>query len=311
MYFAIACRRSWFWLQYIDAFNGFAIKRKFSATAVVYSDASKTGFGGYSALVGSHVSCGNWSEFDAAQSSTFRELKALLHVLQSFAKVLSDLRVKWFSHGLNTCRIVSVGSPKPVLQALAICIFEVCMSFDIAIEMEWLPRSQNERADFLSRIVDLDDWSVNPELFRLVDSRWGPHTVDRFSSFYNAQIGRFNSRFWNPGSEAVDVSTQDWSLDNNWLCPPISLVVRAVRHLIACKGTGTLIIPEWPSSYFWPFVNPTNGAVKRIVQDCIILPRICPVFVAGRGQLIQCNGRKSVFSGNPSFRVLALRLDCS
>ena len=78
------------------------------------------------------------------------------------------------------------------------------MSFDIAIEMEWLPRSQNERADFLSRIVDLDDWSVNPELVRLVDSRWGPHTVDRFSSFYNVQIGRFNSRFWNPGSEAVD-----------------------------------------------------------------------------------------------------------
>ena len=151
------------------------------------------------------------------------------------------------------------------LQALAICIFEVCMSFDIAIEMEWLPRSQNERADFLSRIVDLDDWSVIPELFRLVDYRWGPHNVDHFSSFYNAQIGRFNSRFWNPGSEAFDAFIQDWSLDNNWLCPPISLVVHAVRHLIACKGTGTLIIPEWPSSYFWPFVNPTNGSVKRIV----------------------------------------------
>ena len=60
--------------------NGFAIKRKFSATAVVYSDASETGFGGYSALVGSHVSCGNWREFDAVQSSTFRELKAMLHV---------------------------------------------------------------------------------------------------------------------------------------------------------------------------------------------------------------------------------------
>ena len=59
-----------------------------------------------------------------------------------------------FRHSLNTCRFVSVGSPKPVLQALAICIFEVCMSFDIAIEMEWLPRSrfskQNRR---LGRLV--------------------------------------------------------------------------------------------------------------------------------------------------------------
>lgn len=25
--------------------------------------------------------------------------------------------------------------------------------------------------------------------------QWGPHTVDRFASFYNAQVGRFNSRF--------------------------------------------------------------------------------------------------------------------
>ena len=60
------------------------------------------------------------------------------------------------------------------------------MSFDIAIEIEWLPRSQNEKADYLSRIVDTDDWSLSYRLFGFVESRWGPHTVDRFSSYYNA-----------------------------------------------------------------------------------------------------------------------------
>ena len=151
MYFVIACRRSWqdhvfvsehlaqelkFWLQHVDAFNGYAIKKTFSATAIVYSDASDTGFGGYSALIGSHVSCGNWSEFDAAQSSSFRELKAMYLILLSFSKMLSHRKVKWFSDSQNTCRIVSEGSAKPVLQIISLSIFQVCMSFHIAIEMQ-------------------------------------------------------------------------------------------------------------------------------------------------------------------------------
>ena len=40
------------------------------------------------------------------------------------------------SHSQNTCSIVSVGTSKPELQAIAIEIFEVCMSFDIAMEIE-------------------------------------------------------------------------------------------------------------------------------------------------------------------------------
>ena len=114
MYFVIACRRSWqdhvfvsehlaqelkFWLQHVDAFNGYAIKKKFSATAIVYSDASDTWFGGYSAIIGSDVSCGNWSEFDVAQSSTFRELKAMLNGFQTVR-----IRVELFQWGaLSLC----------------------------------------------------------------------------------------------------------------------------------------------------------------------------------------------------------------
>ena len=324
MYIAIARRNSWrdsvlvsepiaqelkFWLQHVDAFNGYAIHRKFSATAIVYSDASDTGFGGFSTLIGNHVSTGHWNHCDAAQSSTFRELKAILMVLQSFSKTLEHRKVKWFSDSENSCRIVAVGSPKPHLQSIAVSIFELCMSYDIELEVQWLPRSQNERADHISRIVDRDDWSLNPELFKLLDSRWGPHTVDRFASFYNAQLGRFNSRFWQPNTEAVDAFTQDWSVDNNWLCPPVALVVRTVKHLISCKGAGTLIIPEWPSSFFWPFVNPTTGTVKKFVKDWYVLPTTNPVFVAGRGHNLNPS-YKSAFAAYPTFRVLALRLVC-
>ena len=45
-------------------------------------------------------------------------------------------------------------------------IFEICVHHGISIEPEWVPRSNNEQADYLSRIVDFDDWSVSPHIFR-------------------------------------------------------------------------------------------------------------------------------------------------
>ena len=44
-------------------------------------------------------------------------------------------------------------------------------SHGIALEAQWILRSLNGRADFLSRFVDKDDWRVNPSVFRLVDAR--------------------------------------------------------------------------------------------------------------------------------------------
>jgi hypothetical protein len=31
--------------------------------------------------------------------------------------------------------------------------------------VEWIPRTENERADFISRIVDFDDWGISEDLF--------------------------------------------------------------------------------------------------------------------------------------------------
>ena len=58
-------------------------------------------------------------------------------------------------------------------------------------------------ADFLSRVIDYDDWYINPEVSTLLDVIWGPHTVDRFADCHDRQLPRFNSRCWNPGAEAV------------------------------------------------------------------------------------------------------------
>ena len=126
----------------------------------------------------------------------------------------------------------------------------MAVQYQIRLEPEWIPRELNVRADMLSRVVDHDDWCLNPAVFRWLDSLWGPHTVDRFADHNNCQVTRFNSRCWCPGSEAVDAFTVNWSTENNWWCPPVALVPRVISHARVCGASGTLIVPEWPASPF-------------------------------------------------------------
>ena len=77
------------------------------------------------------------------------------------------------------------------------------------------PRDQNQKADVLSRYGDCDIWSVSDEVFSRLNIEWGPHTIDRFACIYNTKCQRFNSKFWVPGTEAVNSLDQNWSGETN------------------------------------------------------------------------------------------------
>ena len=131
----------------------------------MYSDASSTGYGGYAVELGPEFAQGQWSADEMVLSSTWRELKAVYNVLQSFASKLSGHAVKWFSDNQAVVHIVQVGSHRQHLQEGALSIFELCFQYNIKLEMEWTPRSANEIADYISRIRYFDDWSIHLELF--------------------------------------------------------------------------------------------------------------------------------------------------
>ena len=147
-----------FWQTNVQFLNGRSIWFNSGTTRVVYSDASSTGYGGYVVELGNEVVHGHWSVTEVKHSSTWRELKAVYLVLQSFASRLAGHSVKWFTDNQGVVHIVSCGSKKPHLQDGAMAIFELCFQHSIKLEMDWIPRSLNTQADFLSRIVDYDDW---------------------------------------------------------------------------------------------------------------------------------------------------------
>ena len=182
-----------FWHSEIARVNGQNIWPSPSAIRVVYTDASNSGYAGYTVEHGCHIAHGQWLPREAAQSSTWKELRAVRQVLEALVTKLRNQRVCWFTDNQNVCRIVTTGSRKPQLQAEAMAIFSTSVANNIRIEPEWIPRAENDVADYLSRITDYDDWNLDHSIFRSIEQQWGPHTIDRFASHYNTQLPRFNS----------------------------------------------------------------------------------------------------------------------
>ena len=166
-----------------------------------------------------------------------------------------------------------------------------------------MPRSGNQQADYLSRIVDFDDWSVSPHIFRFLDLKWGPHSIDRFADEHNHLLPRFDSRFWNPYCEAMDTFTRSWDFDNNWVCPPPHLVPQTLKHMRSCCAQGTLIVPLWRSAPFWPLFTTDGFHVAHFVEDWVDLPSLKTTFCMG------CYSSGVFGKENLNFRVLAVRIN--
>ena len=111
------------------------------------------------------------------RSSTWRELKAVYICLSSFSVVLSGRAVQWFTDNRDIPSIIRNSSMKRDLHEISLSIFHLVLRNGIDLQVDWIPRSLNEHADTISRIVDFDDWGVSFEFFRYVDNIWDPHPL--------------------------------------------------------------------------------------------------------------------------------------
>ena len=273
-----------------------------SCVGVVYSHASDTGFGGYLVKCGKHEVAGSWDIHQLSFSSTLKELLAVKYVLISLIDKLPGFSVKWFTDNKNVALILS---KKPHLQNEILQIFNICYPRSIGIGTEWIPRRENEQSDYLSKMYDDNDWGISDTLFCYLETNWGPHTIDRFANYLNTKLPRFNSRYWNPGSESIDAFICDWEHENNYLCPPIPLIPRVLRHAENCLAQGTLVLPVWSSASFWPLLLLDSGqGFAHFIKETLLLPTGKEYYMTGA-----CNsmfGREDL-----NFDMLTHRIDFS
>ena len=175
-----------FWLRNIDNENGYAIKPNPLTSQILFTDASKDAYGGYILKrLGETICHGTFDHQQKQKSSTERELLAIKYCLLSLTREISHEVVNIRTDNYAASRIIEIGSPKHNLQNLAIEIFEICLKHDIKLLPTWIPREENQLADFYSKIVDTDDWSIDNQTFRRICAEFGEPTVDRFADDKN------------------------------------------------------------------------------------------------------------------------------
>ena len=236
-----------------------------------------------------------WDESEAKKSSTFRELSAVFVGLCKFNHLMLNNILDWYTDSANIVTVIKRSSMIVDLHNLALRIFSITSAANIRLRMIWVPRSQVERADCLSRIVDVDDWQIDNYWFKVITNHFGVPHIDRFAEDHNAKLPRFNSKFYSRRAEAIDAFTCNWSNDFNYLVPPLFLVPRVADYLHLCKGYGILIVPYWRAAFFWPCIARLMNSI--FVKDVLWLGDI---FKRGRN-------RRSLF-GSPFWKGASLVL---
>jgi hypothetical protein len=216
---------------------------------VIFTDASQ--FAGAGFTVGDNTIVHfMWEKQDRDKSSTWRELKTVANNIQSLKNDLSGTFVKIYTDNKNVVSIVNKGSMNPELQDITLHILHMCISNNIVLEMEWIPRDDNSYVDYLSKLFVFDDWGVCKNVFDYFNLLWGPYTCDRFADNNNRKVTLFDPKYSTPESSGVDAFAYDWFGHNNWLVPPIHLVSRCLIHMQLCKAKGTLVMQNGSRPYF-------------------------------------------------------------
>ena len=48
-------------------------------------------------------------------------------------------------------------------------IFNMCVGNNIELNIQWIQWKELDKTDFISRIIDIDDWQISYSVFRCLD----------------------------------------------------------------------------------------------------------------------------------------------
>ena len=239
-----ALRDLQWWVDLPAKWNGRAIWRS-PISAVLHSDASMTGWG--AVLNETTPARGFWNRQERKLHITELELEAVYNAVRSFLPHLRGRSV--FVHEDNQAvvhMLAHYSTRSPSIMRRLRKLWLLLDLNDISLSrVEYIRSEANVWADALSRELDTEDWRLNPVVFKMLEERFGPHTIDRFASVTSAQLARYNSRWRDPYTEGVDSLHLDWRGENNYANPPWTLLPQLAQKLVESPVPCTVVCPHW------------------------------------------------------------------
>ena len=146
----------------------------------------------------------------------------------------------------------------------------MCYQAQILLVAVHRPGKVNVRADRLSRWKkDHTDIRLKPAVFRQIDQRYGPHSVDLFATRDNALLNRFVSWRPDPSAIAVDAFMFPMTGENPYCFPPVSCIPRLLREVLRQQSTITLVAPDWQAAWRPDLNRMLIDPPLRLPIDCM------------------------------------------
>ena len=215
----------------------------------------------WAAFINKEEVIGDFFEGDDTRPIHLKEGEALLKTLLSLDERLENHRVDVF---VDNQAVVAAwereGGRCSKLNDIMKSIFDVCQKLNIDLHLEYIPSKENP-ADMGSRMLNLQDCKLSPGIWKIIENKFGPHTVDLMALDSNVMTDsngnplKHFTPYCCPSLSRVNVFAQDLSVEKNpYVYPPFCLVSAVLYFLEEQKPkTCTFVFPELsPLSPWWP-----------------------------------------------------------
>jgi hypothetical protein len=147
-------------------------------------------------------------------------------------------------------------------------------------------------------MMDRSDWKLDRYIFKRINRRYGPLTVDLFASRLTSQCHRYFSWRPDPYAEATDAFLQDWSIEKGFANPPWNLISRVLTKTQS-QGTGIILVaPVWKAQPWyplllsmlvdWPRLLPKQSMrVETLSQSAMVEPQLAVWSISGRDSVVR------------------------
>jgi hypothetical protein len=237
-------------------------------TIVLYSDASKHGWGGFNKTTGNKTG-GLWSSAETELHINVLELKAAELTVKAFCKEHTNTHIHIFMDNTSSVAYLNnFGGRISELHEIARNLWLWCIERKLHISVAHVPGIENTNADELSRCKNDDtEWSLRKSIFNKIFKLHPTMDTDLFASRLNKQLPQYVSRFPDHGAYKIDAFTFPWENKLYYMYPPFSLLPRVLQKIAQDAAEAVLVCPIWPTQPWWP------SLVPMICAECYLLPQ--------------------------------------
>lgn len=240
----------------------------------IYSDASTTGWG---AACNGQTASGSWSNNEVMLHINNLELLAAYFALKIFAKNYENCQILLRIDNTTAVSYINRmgGIQYPHLTKITKDIWHWCEDRKIIIFASYIKSSENVIADRESRRTHPDiEWVLSHTGYqKLIDRLLVVPQVDLFATRINKKCETYVSWHKDPEASAIDAFTLNWSNHLFYAFPPVAIILKALRKVIADNAEGIMVVPDWPTQPWYPlFQRLLISKMIKLDSNDVIIP---------------------------------------